>query len=114
MPTEDKKRSQQLRQYQARQVLHAHVAKRRGRDQVVWSLAALGAVVVSSLSLWAYQSIGPGAPETVVDASVSEFRSWSGEIAFDQSDLTISLDGALPHRPWPTSLTSLSLAFMKG
>jgi peptidyl-prolyl cis-trans isomerase B (cyclophilin B) len=95
VPTEDKKRSQQLRQYQARQVLHAHVAKRRGRDQVVWSLAALGAVVVSSLSLWAYQSIGPGAPETVVDASVSEFRSWSGEIAFDQSDLTISLDGAL-------------------
>ena len=95
MPSEEKKRTHQLRQYQARQVLHAHLAKRRGRDQVIWSLAAAGAVVLSSVSIWAYQTIGPGAPATVADASVSEFREWSGNLSFDQADLDISLDGAL-------------------
>jgi len=90
---EDKKRAQQLRAFNARQVLHAHVAKRRGRDQLVWSFAAVVAVVLSSLSLWAYQTIGPGGPPTVADASVSENREWEGDISLDKAQLGITLDG---------------------
>ena len=51
MSAEEKKKAQQLRAYQARQVHHAHVATRRRRDQFVWSAAAVAAVVIASLSL---------------------------------------------------------------
>jgi hypothetical protein len=49
----------------------------------VWSFAAVVAVVLSSLSLWAYQTIGPGGPPPVADASVSENPEWDGDISLD-------------------------------
>jgi peptidyl-prolyl cis-trans isomerase B (cyclophilin B) len=89
----DKARREQLKQFQARQALHAHQKSRSRTDQWSWTLAAVAAITVSSLGLWAYSTVGPGAPLTVADASVSEFREWSGQLTFAESTLDITLDG---------------------
>lgn len=93
MSAEDKKKAQQLRAYQARQVHHAHVAQRRRKDQFVWSAGAAVAVLVASLSLWGYQTIGPGAPEVAPDVAIAEDRVWSGSIQLDQATIDLELDG---------------------
>ncbi len=95
MAQADKVRKDQLRQFQARQSFHAHQQSRRRRDQWVWSLAAVVAVTVSSLGYWAWAAIGPGKPAVVADSSLSENRTWSGTLSFAESELEISLDGAL-------------------
>lgn len=94
MAPADKARRDQLKQFQARQALHAHHRSRSVRDQWVWTVAAVVAVTVSGLGLWAYSTIGPGKPATVADASISEYREWTGELAFSNATLDITLDGA--------------------
>lgn len=93
MSAENQKKAQQLRAYQARQVHHAHVAKRRRRDQLVWSAAAIVAVALASLSLWGYQTVGPGAPAVAPDAALAEDRVWTGSISLDQATVGIEVDG---------------------
>jgi peptidyl-prolyl cis-trans isomerase B (cyclophilin B) len=90
----DKARREQLRQFQARQSLHAHVSGRKKKDHWMSILAGSVAVTLSGLGLWAYGSIGPGKPATVADASLSEYRQWSGELTFTSAELGITLDGA--------------------
>jgi len=90
----DKARRDQLKQFQARQAFHAHQKLRTKKDQWVWILGAVAAVTVTSLGVWAHGTIGPGKPETVADLSVSENREWSGELAFAETSLEITLDGA--------------------
>ena len=91
----DKARRDQLKQFQARQAFHAHKKLRTKRDQWVWILGAVAAVTVTSLGVWAHGTIVPGKPETVADPSVSENREWSGELAFAETSLEITLDGAV-------------------
>ena len=93
MAQADKARRDQLKQFQARQALHAHQKSRTKRDQWVWTLAAIGAITLSSLGLFAYSTIGPGAPAVVADASVSEYREWSGQLTLAETTLDITLDG---------------------
>lgn len=90
----DKARRDQLKQFQARQAFHAHQKSRTKKDQWVWILAAVVAVTITSLGVWAHGTIGPGKPQTVADPSVSENREWSGELAFAETSLDITLDGA--------------------
>ena len=90
----DKARRDQLKQFQARQAFHAHQKLRTKKDQWVWILGAVAAVTVTSLGVWAHGTIGPGKHETVADPSVSENREWSGELAFAETSLEITLDGA--------------------
>ena len=90
----DKARRDQLKQFQARQAFHAHKKLRTKKDQWVWILGAVAAVTVTSLGVWAHGTIGPGKPETVADPSVSENREWSGELAFAETSLEITLDVA--------------------
>ena len=90
----DKARRDQLKQFQARQAFHAHKKLRTKKDQWVWILGAVAAVTVTSLGVWAHGTIGPGKPETVADPSVSENREWSVELAFAETSLEITLDGA--------------------
>ena len=94
MATADKARRDQLKQFTARQTLHAHHRSRSVKDQWVWSVAAVVAVTISGLGLWAYSTIGPGKPATVADASVSEYREWTGALALRDATLDITLDGA--------------------
>ena len=90
----DKARRDQLKQFQARQGFHAHQKLRTKKDQRVWILGAVAAVTVTSLGVWAHGTIGPGKPETVADPSISENREWSGELAFAETSLEITLNGA--------------------
>ena len=90
----DKARRDQLKQFQARQAFHAHKKLRTKKDQWVWILGAVAAVTVTSLGVWAHGTLGPGKPETGADPSVSENREWSGELAFAETSLEITLDGA--------------------
>ena len=94
MATADKARRDQLKQFTARQTLHAHHRSRSVKDQWVWSVAAVVAVTISGLGLWAYSTIGPGKPATVANASVSEYREWTGELVSRDATLDITLDGA--------------------
>lgn len=94
MASADKARREQLKQFEARQALHAHQKSRSFQDQWRWTLAAVLAVTLSGLGLWAYQTIGPGKPPEVADASLSEYREWTGELAFADATLDITLDGA--------------------
>ena len=94
MATADKARRDQLKQFTARQTFHAHHRSRSVKDQWVWSVAAVVAVTISGLGLWAYSTIGPGKPATVADASVSEYREWTGELVLRDATLDITLDGA--------------------
>jgi len=89
----DKARRAQLRQFQARQTLHTRVAGRLRRDQFLWTSSAIIAVLLASLGLWAYSTIGPGAPPSAPEASLSENREWTGEITFGDQTLDIALDG---------------------
>jgi peptidyl-prolyl cis-trans isomerase B (cyclophilin B) len=86
-------KKEQLRVYEARQVIHAAKKKRTRRDQWLWTGAAAAAVALASLSLVAYNSFGPGAPEKVPDVALSEYRSWSGEMVIGGTTLTITIDG---------------------
>ena len=94
MATADKARRDQLKQFTARQTLHAHHRSRAVKYQWGWSVAAVVAVTISGLGLWAYSTIGPGKPATVADASVSEYREWTGELVLQDATLDITLDGA--------------------
>ena len=94
MATADKARRDQLKQFTARQTFHAHHRSRSVKDQWVWSAAAVIAVTISGLGLWAYSTIGPGKPATVADASVSEYREWTGALVLRDTTLDITLDGA--------------------
>ena len=94
MAQANKARREQLKQFEARQTFHAHQRNRSRKDQWVSLLGAVAAVTLSGLGLWAYYSIGPGAPETVADPELSEYREWSGELAFAEVNLGVTLDGA--------------------
>lgn len=93
MAKADRQKRDQLRQYEARQVMNAEAKSRRTRDQWLWTGGAVVAVVASGLSLWAYTTVGPGAPRQAPDQAVSEFREWTGEIVIGEEPLAISLDG---------------------
>jgi peptidyl-prolyl cis-trans isomerase B (cyclophilin B) len=101
---------ERLKRYNARQAVYSHQVKRRKRD----NLYAIGAVlVVASLATVAqifYFNGGPGTPTPapsftedpiaqenvgeVPDPSVSENRTWTGELVLNDVPLAIELDGA--------------------
>ena len=93
MAKTDRLMRERLRQFEARQTLHSVKKARLKRDQWFWIAAAALAVLVSSLAVFAYSSIGPGAPKSAPDASLSEYRQWTGEITISDVELGISLDG---------------------
>lgn len=94
MTKADRLKRDRLRQFEARQVINSEQKQRRQKDQWVWSGAAVAAVTLSGLGLWAYGAIGPGAPAQLPDASISEYREWVGNLTIGGETLQISLDGA--------------------
>jgi peptidyl-prolyl cis-trans isomerase B (cyclophilin B) len=111
---EQREARERLRDYQARQEVHAAQGTRRRRDNVI---AVAGGLLVAALAVTAqvvYFTNGPGAPETpdaqpsastepstvpgqnvgAPDASLAEGRVWTGELTFnDDITLGIELDG---------------------
>jgi peptidyl-prolyl cis-trans isomerase B (cyclophilin B) len=98
-----------LKLYNARQAVHTHQGKRRRRDNLI---AGAGVLLIAALATGTqlfYFSAGPGAPTPEPSASapaaganigevpaaeVSEFRTWTGELALNDVSLQIELDGA--------------------
>jgi peptidyl-prolyl cis-trans isomerase B (cyclophilin B) len=91
----DRLKRERLRHFEARQVLNKEQRERKKKDQFLWTGAAVLAIVLSSFGLVAYDTIGPGAPATVPDASLSEYRQWTGEMTLEDVELSLSLQGEL-------------------
>lgn len=112
-----------MREYEARQALHARQTARRRRDN--WIGIAGGALVIAIavLGVWSYSSWGPGRPVPTPDASttptptpgateapeptaaadllevpgpeLAEGRIWTGAMTVGGVELGVELDGAL-------------------
>lgn len=89
----DREKRERLRQFEARQVVNRGKKRRLVRDQWEWTLGAVVAVTLSSLALFAYATVGPGAPPQAPQPSLSENREWSGVLEMDTVSLDITLDG---------------------
>ncbi|MEJ6507515.1 MAG: peptidylprolyl isomerase [Microbacteriaceae bacterium] len=111
MVNSDKVRRAQLREFQARQTLHHSVAARLRRDQYIWSFSAVAAIVLASLGLWAYGTIGAGAPPKAPDEELSEYREWTGNIVLGDTSLDISLDGAAAPQAVATVVSLINEGF---
>jgi peptidyl-prolyl cis-trans isomerase B (cyclophilin B) len=100
-----------LKAYNARQAVHTHQTKRRFRDNLIAGIGVLAIVTLAAGVQFIYFSTGPGAPVPepsssasaaaegqnvgdVPDISVSEFRTWTGDITINGIPLGIELDGA--------------------
>jgi peptidyl-prolyl cis-trans isomerase B (cyclophilin B) len=122
-----------LRQYQARQTVHASKVARRGRDNVI---AVVGLVVVAALATTAQlvYFAGPGAPEPTATPTVdptiapslppaaeapapelSEFRTWTGELTLNEEiTLDIELDGLAAPQAVASFVSLAQLDFFSG
>jgi peptidyl-prolyl cis-trans isomerase B (cyclophilin B) len=108
---EQREARDRLQRYQARQQVHATQTQRRLRDNII---AIIGVIVVAGLAVttqFFYFTAGPGAPTPepsssasgdpaagqnvgAPDASLSEGRTWTGEIVLNGDiPLGIELDG---------------------
>lgn len=93
MVAENRVKREQLRVFQARQVLQASKKKRLRTDQWLSLGGALVAVTLSSLALVGYVTFGPGTPAKAPAIELSENREWTGEILFGEVEVGITLDG---------------------
>lgn len=89
----DRQKRERLRQFEARQQINQRKRALLRKDQWRWTLAAVLAVTVSSLGLFAYHEVGPGAPPKAPSPSLSENREWTGSLEMGSVSLGISLDG---------------------
>lgn len=89
----DREKRERLRHFEARQVVNRGKKQRLAKDQWVWTASAVLVVTLSSLALFAYSSVGPGAPAQAPKASLSENREWSGVIEMDTVTLGVTVDG---------------------
>ena len=89
----DRQKRERLRQFEARQQINQRKKALLRKDQWVWTLAAVVAVTISSLGLFAYHEVGPGAPPRAPNPALSENREWTGSLEMGSVDLSITLDG---------------------
>lgn len=106
---------QRLRDYQARQTLHANQVNRRKRDNIIAAICVLVIVAAATTAQVFYFSGGPGTPtptpsatsttdptstpeaepnsDLVPDPALAEARDWTGTMALNDIDLGLLLDG---------------------
>jgi peptidyl-prolyl cis-trans isomerase B (cyclophilin B) len=107
---------QRLRDYQARQSMHASKIARRRRDNLLAVIVAVLVVAAAVVAQLFYFSGGPGTPTPtpsssaastdtpaptstpnsadVPDPALAEARAWTGEMTINDIPVGISLDGA--------------------
>lgn len=95
MAKDERLKKDRLRQFEARQVLHQTQRQRRKKDQWLSTVVAIFVVAVAGVAVWAYGAVGPGAPKQVPSASISENRTWVGDITLSGVTLPIELYGDL-------------------
>ncbi len=120
-----------LRRYNARQAVHERQGKRRRFDNL---FAVGGLLVVAALATVTqvfYFNGGPGTPTPaptasadapaagqnvgdVPDVSVSEFRTWTGELSINNIPLGIELDGAAAPQAVASFVASVQSGYYPG
>jgi peptidyl-prolyl cis-trans isomerase B (cyclophilin B) len=119
-----------LKAYNARQAVHSHQVKRRWRDNL---FAGLGVLVIAAAAAgvqFVFFSSGPGAPTPspstsasaaaganvgdVPDVSVSEFRTWTGEMVINGIPLGIELNGAAAPQAVASFVTDVNSGYLTG
>jgi peptidyl-prolyl cis-trans isomerase B (cyclophilin B) len=111
---DEREQRQRLRDYQARQTLHAERIRRRRRDNILASVAAVVVIGLAAGAQILYFTAGPGvatpsptptaspsasAPEgqntgDVPDPALAEGREWIGTLTINDVPLGITIDGA--------------------
>ncbi|WP_307807497.1 peptidylprolyl isomerase [Naasia sp. SYSU D00948] len=111
---DEREARQRLRDYTARQTLHEERIRRRRRDNILASVAALVVIGLAVGAQLLYFTAGPGvatptptpsaspsatAPEgsntgAVPDPALAEDRTWTGTLTLNDVPLGITLDGA--------------------
>ena len=119
-----------LKAYNARQAVHTQQVKRRFRDNLFTGIGALAIVILAAGVQFVYFSTGPGAPVPdpsaspsaaagqnvgdVPDVTVSEFRTWTGDITINGIPLGIELDGTLAPQAVAAFVTDTKSGYYTG
>ncbi len=105
----DREQRRLLRDYEARQALHAHQTTRRYRDNWIGVIAAVVICGLAIFAVWSYSAWGPGqaaatasptptpsaGTDAVPDPSLSEGRTWTGQMTIAGVDLGMEFDGGV-------------------
>ena len=119
-----------LKAYNARQAVHTQQNKRRFRDNLFSGIGALAIITLIAGVQFIYFSTGPGAPVPepsaspsaaaganvgdVPDVTVSEFRTWTGDITINGIPLGIELDGAAAPQAVAAFVTDTTSGYYTG
>jgi peptidyl-prolyl cis-trans isomerase B (cyclophilin B) len=102
---------ERLRRFTARQTVHAHQRRRRGRDNLLAIAGVLVVVALATVTQVFFFTAGPGATNAAAPspsptssaegnvgdipaATTAENRTWTGSMTLNDVKLGISLDGA--------------------
>jgi len=115
---------QRLRDYQARQTMHASKIARRRRDNILAVIVALLVIAAAVVVQVFYFSGGPGTPTpspsataesaSAPDPSVAEGRTWTGDMTINDIPVGISLDGAAAPQGVANFITLAQKGFYDG
>jgi peptidyl-prolyl cis-trans isomerase B (cyclophilin B) len=125
---------QRLRDYQARQKLHASRVARRRRDNLVAVIVALLVIAAATVVQVFYFTGGPGTPtptpsstasetptptttpnsDAVPDPAAAEGRTWTGEMTINDVPLEVELDGAAAPQGVANFITLAQKGFYDG
>jgi peptidyl-prolyl cis-trans isomerase B (cyclophilin B) len=115
---------QRLRDYQARQTMHASKIARRRRDNILAVIVALLVIAAAVVVQVFYFSGGPGTPTpspsstaeaaSAPDPSVAEGRTWTGDMTINDIPVGISLDGAAAPQGVANFITLAQKGFYNG
>ena len=127
---------QRLRDYQARQTMHASKIARRRRDNILAVIVALLVIAAAVVVQVFYFSGGPGTPAPtpsstasptdtpaptstpnsadVPDPAVAEGRTWTGDMTINDIPVGISLDGAAAPQGVANFVTLAQKGFYNG
>jgi peptidyl-prolyl cis-trans isomerase B (cyclophilin B) len=123
-----------LRAYQARQGVHQHRVKRRGRDNVIAAIVVVAVGVIAVGAQLAYFNGGPGTPKPTPSASstptptptagansgdvppvsLAENRSWTGTMKLNDVELGFTLDGAAAPQAVAATIGLVQSGFYEG
>ncbi|MGV8857220.1 peptidylprolyl isomerase [Rhodoglobus sp.] len=123
---------ERLRHYSARNAVHENTLARRKRDNVLAVGVGILVIALVSTAQVFYFSAGPGTPEPapsftpeptaaaqenvgdVPDVSVSEDRTWTGELTLNDVALGIELDGAAAPQAVASIIDSIATDYYVG
>ncbi|GAA2024510.1 peptidylprolyl isomerase [Agromyces tropicus] len=118
-----------LRTYQARQEVHRRAVRRRTRDNVIAGVALVVALTLATGAQLFYFGGGPGTPEAeptptatptptasaeVPSPDLAEDRTWVGELALDDTTLSIELDGQAAPQAVASTISLVDSGFYDG